>query len=259
MSDLPPPGWYPDATGRQRWWDGQRWTEHAADQPPAVPYAMLPPRLDAGSAFSYAWARFGEQWRVLVPMVLIVVAVSLAGMVLAVLTLLPSMGADPSSSTLVASWGAYMIVILAVTAVGLVLQAGLFRAALAVTRGEQAELAMLVSTRHLGTYVGTVLLLSIAATVGYVLCIVPGLAVLAFGAFAPFVALDRGAGPVESIRRSVELVRSRPGEVLVVLLLTGAVYYVGSLVCYVGLLVSLPVALLMLAFTYRLLAGEPVA
>src|SRR4051812_2150290 len=27
----PPPGWYPDPTvgqSRQRWWNGQRWTEH---------------------------------------------------------------------------------------------------------------------------------------------------------------------------------------------------------------------------------------
>jgi hypothetical protein len=24
----PPPGWYPDAVGVVRWWDGMRWTEH---------------------------------------------------------------------------------------------------------------------------------------------------------------------------------------------------------------------------------------
>lgn len=32
-----PPGWYDDPTGcgAQRWWDGQRWTDHRAPQPSA--------------------------------------------------------------------------------------------------------------------------------------------------------------------------------------------------------------------------------
>ena len=33
-----PAGWYDDGSGRQRWWDGQRWTDQYADaQPPTVP------------------------------------------------------------------------------------------------------------------------------------------------------------------------------------------------------------------------------
>ena len=34
---LPPPGWYPDATGAVRWWDGVRWTEHQQAPPPPPP------------------------------------------------------------------------------------------------------------------------------------------------------------------------------------------------------------------------------
>lgn len=38
MSDLPPAGWYPDPTvpGQQRWWDGQRWSDHRAPGSPAA-------------------------------------------------------------------------------------------------------------------------------------------------------------------------------------------------------------------------------
>ena len=43
------------------------------------------------------------------------------------------------------------------------------------------------------------------------------------------------------------------------MLLAGAIYYAGSLACYVGLLVSTPVMVLMLAVSYRILEGEPVA
>lgn len=39
MSNQAPAGWYPQADGRQRYWDGTRWTEHTATttQAPAPP------------------------------------------------------------------------------------------------------------------------------------------------------------------------------------------------------------------------------
>lgn len=37
VSQSPPPaGWYPDNSGRQRWWDGSQWTEHYQPVPPVV-------------------------------------------------------------------------------------------------------------------------------------------------------------------------------------------------------------------------------
>lgn len=49
--EAPPPGWYTDPNGPgQRWWDGERWTEHVSDvefvlHPPSayVPQQPLPP------------------------------------------------------------------------------------------------------------------------------------------------------------------------------------------------------------------------
>lgn len=35
-----PAGWYDDGSGRQRWWDGQQWTEHFAPEAPAAPDAL---------------------------------------------------------------------------------------------------------------------------------------------------------------------------------------------------------------------------
>ena len=45
MTSTPPPpaGYYPDAQGTSRWWDGQQWTERT--QPPAEPHASLVAKL----------------------------------------------------------------------------------------------------------------------------------------------------------------------------------------------------------------------
>lgn len=44
MSQLPPPGWYPDADTRfQRWWDGLRWTDAVRPLAPSAPVAGPPP------------------------------------------------------------------------------------------------------------------------------------------------------------------------------------------------------------------------
>ena len=42
-----PPGWYPDGTGMQRWWDGTQWTENAAPMQPPVPASTSDPKMVA--------------------------------------------------------------------------------------------------------------------------------------------------------------------------------------------------------------------
>ncbi|KJQ54601.1 DUF2510 domain-containing protein [Microbacterium sp. SA39] len=45
-----PAGWYDDGSGRQRWWDGQQWTEHFAPEAPAAPESSAAP--EASSSFT---------------------------------------------------------------------------------------------------------------------------------------------------------------------------------------------------------------
>lgn len=44
-----PAGWYDDGSGRQRWWDGEQWTEHFAPEAPA-PEATTPPEQPTAQA-----------------------------------------------------------------------------------------------------------------------------------------------------------------------------------------------------------------
>jgi len=51
------PGWYPDGSGAQRWWDGRGWTEHVA-APAVAPGAAQPfgrPRLPEGTRVDTVW------------------------------------------------------------------------------------------------------------------------------------------------------------------------------------------------------------
>src|SRR5690606_27961596 len=48
------PGWYPDASGTQRWWDGQGWTAHTA-APTAAAAPFERPQLPADARLDTAW------------------------------------------------------------------------------------------------------------------------------------------------------------------------------------------------------------
>lgn len=57
-----PPGWYPDAQGTTRWWDGTRWTEHTQPAaptagPPAPPAAPAPGQQTWGQQAQQSWAQ----------------------------------------------------------------------------------------------------------------------------------------------------------------------------------------------------------
>ena len=61
MSDMPPAGWYPDPQDgtRQRYWDGDAWTEHTADASPQATSATTAPTAgstsSAGSPDTWTW------------------------------------------------------------------------------------------------------------------------------------------------------------------------------------------------------------
>lgn len=60
-----PPGWYPDAQGVMRWFDGNDWTEHTQDavpQPPASPPPAAPPAAPPAPPSSPPTAPLASPW-----------------------------------------------------------------------------------------------------------------------------------------------------------------------------------------------------
>jgi hypothetical protein len=48
------PGWYPDGSGGQRWWDGTAWTDHVAPSPAAA-QPFVRPALPEGARIDTVW------------------------------------------------------------------------------------------------------------------------------------------------------------------------------------------------------------
>ena len=176
---------------------------------------------------------------------------------------------------------------------------GVIRIALAVTRGEKVELGKVFSFAGYGRYLITSIIVGIIVVVGLLIGIVPGIAIaastdsivwagvgaavgivlaialsLAFTFFG-YLILDRDARGLSSLGASWKLVKPHFGALLGRYILIGiisiglliAAIVLGTLMLVVGLLITLPVAgvvifgmsALSVAYAYRTIAGEPVA
>jgi len=76
--------------------------------------------------------------------------------------------------------------------------------------------------------------------------------------YAPLLVLDKGHDPIEAITESIALVKANAGRVVLILIAAAVVYIVGFCLCGVGLLVSAPVSLVAITYSYRALNNEPV-
>lgn len=226
--------------------------------PPAQPYGGGyggAPQLDVGAAFSYGWKKFQEYAKEFILLVLGVFVATVVVSALAFLVMVPTISGD-SAFLAFLGWAVAMALVIIVS---FAVQAGVYRASLAVTQGRAPAMSMFTDSTNIGPFVLTVIVVGLGAVVGFMLCFIPGIIWMFFVAYAPLRAIDRGEGPVDAIKGSIEMVRANIGPVLLVLLVSYLVYYLGSLVCYVGLLVSIPIAITMIAYSYRVINGEPVA
>jgi uncharacterized membrane protein len=208
------------------------------------------PSLDVGAAIGYGWKKFSEN---IGPFIILMLAVLAAAVVVGIIQGLLS---PDSTGFLAIVWSGLLSAIAYV--VMSIVQAGVWRAGLGVTRGERPEVSMLTRTDNIVPYIITNVLVALGFFVGFILCVLPGLVWLLFTAYAPLLALDKGMEPVEAIKTSINRVKDNFGRVFLVLLVAYIVYIVGACLCGVGLLFTAPIALVAIVYSYRALNQEPV-
>ena len=133
------------------------------------------------------------------------------------------------------------------------------KGALDITKGKASPWARCSPGIDFVQVVIASLILAVATIIGFVLCILPGLAVMFFTAFTLYFIIDKGMPAIEAIKASVSFVMANAGTLIVFFLACIAAYIVGALLCGVGLLVAIPVVVIAQAYAYRTLQGEQVA
>lgn len=219
------------------------------------------PSLDVGSAISYGWKKFTENVGGFIVLMLVVfIAMMVMGAVNFFLT-------SPRNTFSALVWN--LLVTLVVYTVIFMVQAGIWRAGLGVTRGVAPSINQLGETTNLAQYAFTVIIVYVvpnlvSALFGWIspflslLLLIPIIAWSILTAFSPLLALDKGLSPVDAITRSFEMVKENAGSVILILIVAGLVYLAGLCLCGLGVFVSAPVSLVAITYAYRALSNEPV-
>lgn len=223
-----------------------------------------------GNAFTYGWNKFtANLGQILVAVLVLVgalVVLQILGYVIA-----NAAACDPKlnlqtgevdncgglfSLQFFVQWGFSLISWI----VSMIIAAGIVRFALAITEGREASASQVLTPHKLGDVVVASLLIGIATFVGFVLCVIPGLLVMFFTSYTLYFLMDRDElGAIDAIKASFDFTKNNAGNVILWFLLSVLAWFVGAILCGIGLIVAVPVVLIGTAYTYKTLNNEPVA
>lgn len=228
-----------------------------------------------GDAFSYAWGKFQQNMG---QMIIAALAIFAGAIVLGIIALVAIIIPANNTDLECVSRDAYgycneydtgglgfvaLIILLLLYVVffiyAQVIGAGLIRASLNVTNGLPFRTADVFKFDNLGPVIVTSLLVGVGTFIGTLLCIIPGIIFGFLSMYSLFFVIDRNLSPVDAIKASIDMTRNNLGPAILWYLLAYVVILVGTILCYVGLLAAIPIALVGTAYTYKKLNGAPVA
>ena len=286
----PPPGAYPPAPGSYPPPGGYYPPPGSYPPPPSADggYAPPPPgygrpAFSVGDAFSWAWNKFSKNAIPLILATLIFGAILFG--VLGLFILLVNIVSPETFTAYETADGITEFVTpgdsvggTAVTMAGWIvgfviagaIASAFYGGLLDIADGRPVTLGSFFRPRKVASVVVSALIIGIvSALVTFPLQYVPyvgGLiaslisaVVSIFTVFTTVAIVDRGLSPVEGIRHSVGIARSHSGESVLVWLVSTLLLFIGALFCLAGLLVTAPLALLFVVYSYRKLAGATVA
>jgi uncharacterized membrane protein len=242
-----------------------------------------PQGFDIGAGFSWAWNKFSKNaGPLIVPALvygLVIGAIAAVAYFAIFAAVLGTAGLDSSSVTYDPNTGTYSggfsdggasvfsftFILIMVGAVlvfvvlGALVQSAYLNGVLKIADGQPVAIGDFFKPRNIGQVLIAGLIVGLLTAIGYGLCYLPGIIVALFTMFTYFFVIDRNLGAIDAIKASFDTVKNNIGSSILAFLIAGITMAVGGAVCGVGIIVALPVAQLLLAYTYRTLAGGQVA
>ncbi|MCH5645275.1 MULTISPECIES: hypothetical protein [unclassified Gordonia (in: high G+C Gram-positive bacteria)] len=252
---------------------GQPQGGYPGGPPPAGQFGTDPTKVDVGEAFSWAWGKFKNNVGAMIlpgviAFALILIVTLLAVFATAIFGTTETHTSDYGSgytysyeTTTIGGGGLFLMFLLyLVLLVGIFyIQISIISGALRVANGEPVTSASFLKPTRFGPTILTAILVGIITSIGLVLCVIPGLIAIFLLQFSIVATIDKQLSPVDAMKTSFELAKTKVGDSLIALLVAYAINLVGAIVCYIGLIVSAPLAQLFYVHCWRRLNGAPIA
>lgn len=110
---------------------------------------------------------------------------------------------------------------------------------------------------HFHKYLGASVIAFVAICMGLLLLLIPGIIILIRLWFLGFVVVDTRQGPLEAIQQSWDISRGHTFDLFLLFLLLCGLNLLGLICLGIGVLITIPISGLALAYTYRALRPAP--
>lgn len=150
-----------------------------------------------------------------------------------------------------------LLITLGSVALDMIIQMGLVLIAIKFCDSEKAKLGDLFSCYRLFfKYLFGTILYALIMLAGMILLIVPGIIwAIKFQFYAYFI-VDKGLGPIESLKRSSAITAGAKWNLFLFGLLLLLINIAGVLICGIGLFATIPTSMVAVASVYRKLLGQ---
>ena len=222
------------------------------------PGGFVPPPKIRFDVIGDAWRLFQQQmgpW-ILASLIVFGIAMVIFGVFYALMmgTMLAALKHDssPSGSALAGMYLTEMGAGIVIGIIAAVFNGGLYRMALKQLRGETIAPGDVFGAMDVaGPLIVLALLTQLAVNVGSMFCVVPGLILGGLFMFAPLLVVDRKMGAIEAIQASITVLKADLLNTAIFYFVIALVAGLGSFLCGVGVIFTLPLMPLGLALLYR--------